>query len=169
MPAGRPAAEAAVNETLVRRLLEAQHPDLAGLPITPLDAGWDNVLYRLGYELVVRVPRRAIADELMRNEQRWLPELAPQLPIPVPAPVRMGEPTDFYPWYWSVLPWFQGQCADEAPPHDDQAVPFADFLLALHQPAPSDAPVNPVRGVPIAMRKEKQSGTDGPVCARRRS
>ena len=154
MPAGKPDAEVEVDEPLVRRLLEAQHPDLADLPLAHLDSGWDNVLLRLGNEFVVRVPRREIAANLMRNEQRWLPALAARLPIPAPAPVRIGSPTEYYPWPWSVLPWFEGRCADEHAPTADQAERFADFLLALHQVAPDDAPENPVRGIPLSVRVE---------------
>ena len=154
MPAGKPDAEVEVDEALVRRLLDAQHPDLADLPLTHLDSGWDNVLFQLGQEFVVRVPRREIAANLMRNEQRWLPELAARLPIPAPAPVRIGTATDDYPWPWSILPWFEGRCADEHAPAADQAERFADFLLALHQEAPDDAPENPVRGIPLSVRVE---------------
>lgn len=154
MPAGKPDAEIEVDAALVSRLLEQQHPDLGHLPLTHLDSGWDNVLFRLGNEYVVRIPRREIAAGLMRNEQRWLPELAPRLPIAVPEPFRVGTPTAFYPWHWSVLPWFEGRCADELPPVHDQAERFAAFLLALHKPAPDDAPENPVRGVPLSVRVE---------------
>jgi len=153
MPAGKPDADVAVDEALVRRLLDAEHPDLAALPLTSLDSGWDNELFRLGEDFVVRVPRREMAAELMYNEQVWLPELAPRLPVPIPTPARKGHPTDFYPWHWSVLPYFIGHCADETPVAADQADAFADFLLALHQPAPADAPVNDVRGIPIQVRK----------------
>ena len=61
MPMGRPQAERVVDEALARRLLEDQHPDLADLPLTHLDSGWDNVIYRLGDKLTVRLPRREVA------------------------------------------------------------------------------------------------------------
>lgn len=154
MPAGKPDAEVDVNEMLVRRLLESQHPDLAALPLTHLDSGWDNVLFRLGGQHLVRAPRRQIAAKLIEHEQKWLPELASKLPIEVPVPIRAGTPTDFYPWHWSILPWFAGRCADEVAVADDQATRFAEFLLALHQPAPAAAPKNPVRGVPLSVRLE---------------
>lgn len=154
MPAGKPDAEVQVDESLVRRLLESQQPDLAALPLAHLDSGWDNVLFRLGEHYLVRVPRRAIAADLIQHEQRWLPELAPGLPIASPVPVRNATPTDFYPWHWSVLPWFDGRCADEVAVADNQAQRFAEFLLALHQPAPATAPANPVRGVPLDVRVE---------------
>lgn len=150
---GKPAAEIEIDEALIRRLLAEQHPDLAGLPLKHLDSGWDNVIYRLGSDYTVRVPRREVAAQLLVNEQTWLPALAPELPLPIPAPVRTGSPTEYYPWHWSVLPWFDGECADLTPPDDREAERFAGFLLALHQPTPADAPHNPVRGVPIRVRE----------------
>ncbi|MGE0624206.1 MAG: aminoglycoside phosphotransferase family protein [Pseudomonadales bacterium] len=153
MPAGKPDAEVNVTEELARRLLADQHPDLATLPLSLLDSGWDNVIYRLGEALTVRIPRRQMAADFIANELTWLPVLAPRLPIPVPAPVRLGEPTNYYPWRWGVLPFFPGKCADVRPPAGSEVTRFADFLLALHQPAPDDAPRNPVRGIPIRVRE----------------
>ena len=143
-----------VDEALARRLLQNQHEDLAGLPISSLDAGWDNVIFRLGEALTVRIPRRQVAADLIRNEQLWLPRLSSRLPIPAPTPVRLGTPTDFYPWHWSINPFFAGRSADVQPPRDAEAARFAEFLLALHQPAPAEAPENPVRGVPLSVRAE---------------
>src|SRR5262249_44638323 len=77
---------------LVRALLEDQHADLARLPLVEVASGWDNCLFRLGEDLAVRLPRRAIAAPLIKHEQRWLPELAARLPLPVPVPVRVGRP-----------------------------------------------------------------------------
>ncbi|HEY5645549.1 MAG TPA: phosphotransferase [Pseudomonadales bacterium] len=153
MPAGKPNAELQVNAALVRRLLADQHPDLATLPLSHLDSGWDNVIFRLGSTLTVRVPRRQLGAELVANEQTWLPVLAPRLPVPISAPVRVGQPTDYYPWPWSVLPYFEGECADLRPPASGEALRFADFLLALHGPAPLDAPQNPLRGIPLRGRQ----------------
>ena len=153
MPAGKPDAEIDIDEKLIRRLLSDQHPDLAALTLDHLGSGWDNVMYRLGTELTVRVPRRRIAAQLLVNKQTWLPTLASGLPIPIPAPIRIGEPTSFYPWHWSVLPWFEGDCADVVTLANTEAERFARFLIALHQTAPGDAPHNPVRGVPIQVRE----------------
>lgn len=107
-----PAAEVEIDESLVRSLLADQHPDLAMLDLVPLEHGWDNALWRLGEELVVRLPRREIAAPILINEQHWLPLLAPQLPLPVPAPVRTGQPSDSYPWSWSIVPWLPGLPGD---------------------------------------------------------
>jgi len=150
--AGTPAAERHIDDALVRGLLQEQHPDLAALPLELMDTGWDNVMFRLGDEFVVRVPRRSEADPLIEHEQAWLPSLASRLPIPIPAPVRVGLASDVFPWPWSILPWLPGTTADQDAPSADQAAPLANFLLALHQPAPTDAPVNVVRGVPLSDR-----------------
>jgi aminoglycoside phosphotransferase (APT) family kinase protein len=151
---GTPAAEVDIDAALVRALLASQHPDLADLNIEPVDAGWDNAMFRLGEELSVRLPRRGIAAALIEHEQRWLPTLAPHLPLPAPAPVRMGRPGEGYPWSWSVLPWLAGGPADLDEPGDDQGEVLGGFLKALHErPLPPDAPSNPVRGVPLAQRR----------------
>ena len=151
-----PEAEVPIDEPLVRRLLTDQQPDLAHLPLTLFDAGWDNVIWRLGDELAVRVPRRQLAAPLIQHEQRWLPELAARLPLAVPVPVRMGTPTGYYPWHWSVVAWIEGEPADRTPIADpaDAAEQLARFLRAMHQPAPPDAPANPYRGVPLGDRSD---------------
>ncbi|WP_421117860.1 aminoglycoside phosphotransferase family protein [Aquihabitans daechungensis] len=155
-PVDQPAAEVDVDQELVRLLLDEQHPDLADLDLVELDAGWDNVIFRLGPDLAVRLPRRELAAPLVAHEQRWLPELAPSLPLAVPAPVRVGRPSAGYPWSWSITRWFPGASALHAPPAEpvDAARRLGAFLRALHQPAPADAPPNPYRGIPLAERDE---------------
>ena len=111
-------------------------------------------MFRLGEQLLVRLPRRHLAAPLIENEQRWLPVLAERLPIAVPAPVREGLPGRGYPWKWSVLPWLQGSTADQVEPHAAQAPRLAQFLRALHLQAPDDAPRNEARGVPLAQRAD---------------
>jgi aminoglycoside phosphotransferase (APT) family kinase protein len=149
-----PAAEAEITADLVRRLLAAQHPDLAALPVEPLANGWDNTLFRLGDALVARLPRRALGASILVNEQRWLPSLAPRLPLPVPVPVRTGVPGEGYPWRWSVVAFLPGTPASDGPSFDPRlvAADLGGFFGVLHAPAPSDAPANPYRGVPLARR-----------------
>jgi len=151
-PLGTPAAEFAIDSVFVAGLLAEQHPDLAHLPLQEIDAGWDNAMFRLGDHLAVRLPRRAVAAPLIAHEQAWLPRLADQLALPVPAPYRIGTPARGYPWRWSVVPWLKGAAADQHDPLASQARPFAAFLRSLHVPAPADAPTNPMRGVPLAQR-----------------
>ena len=149
-----PSAEVEVTADLVRRLLACQHPDLAGLPVVPLAHGWDNALFRLGDALVARLPRRALGARTLVNEQRWLPSLAPRLPLPVPVPVRTGVPGEGYPWPWSVVPFLPGTPASDGPRFDPRpaAADLGGFFGALHVPAPPDAPANPSRGVPLQRR-----------------
>ncbi|MGW4745523.1 aminoglycoside phosphotransferase family protein [Streptomyces sp. NPDC004290] len=140
------------DEGFVRTLLQEQHPDLAELPLRPVPGGWDNQLFRLGDALAVRMPRTERAPDLLRKELRWLPHLAPLLPLPVPVPVRAGEPSARFPGTWTVARWVPGEPADAVPVTrgDHAAGTLADFLRALHREAPGDAPANPDRGVPLA-------------------
>lgn len=143
-----PTAEVDVTDDLVRSLLTDQHPDLAGLPIRTLANGWDNVIFRLGDDLTVRLPRREMAARLIDHEQAVLPDLADALPIRIPAPLRIGRPALGYPWSWSVNPWIPGTIAATTPVADSacQARRLGDFVAALHVTAPTDAPPNPYRG-----------------------
>lgn len=150
------AADLDVTVDLSRALLEEQHPDLAGLPLELVANGWDNVMIRLGGDLALRLPRRELGAELMRNEHRVLPLLAPRLPVPVPVPVRTGAPSAAlgYPWPWGVVGWADGVPAATVPAAE--RTPWAEHLarvfVALHQPAPEDAPGNRFRGIPVVER-----------------
>jgi len=149
-----PEAEVAIDAALVHALLAEQHPDLAHLPLHVVAEGFDNVVVRLGDHLAVRLPRRAMAADLVRNEQRWLPDLATRLPLPVPVPTRIGVPGLGFPWCWSIVPWIPGQMAATTPLEDPVATAetLGAFLAQLHEPAPPGAPRNPYRGVPLAER-----------------
>ena len=151
---GVPPAEVQIDVALVRSLLAEQHADLAMGRLRALDSGWDNAMFRLDDHLVIRLPRRAAAVALLQREQRWLGELAPRLPLTLPVPLRIGQPGCGYPWPWSVLPWLVGEAADLCPPEPGEAPAWADFLRALHTPAPADAPVSAVRGVPLGERAQ---------------
>ncbi|MGW7330369.1 aminoglycoside phosphotransferase family protein, partial [Streptomyces sp. NPDC054840] len=143
-----------VTADLVRDLLRDQHPDLADRPVRFGARGWDNQLWRLGEDLAVRLPwATPTADALLRKEHAWLPALAPGLPLPVPVPQRIGEPSERFPRPWIVTTWVPGEPADRAPATDatDAADALAAFLTALHRPAPEGAPVgNYGRGGPLA-------------------
>lgn len=149
---GTPAAEVNIDEPLIRALLREQHPDLAHLPCMPVDAGWDNVMVRLGDSLCLRLPRRAAAGALIEHEQAWLPGLSKVLPLPTPVPLRVGLPGCGYPWRWSIVPWLGGDAADLMPPASGEATRLGEFLKALHTPAPAAAPSNAFRGVPLQQR-----------------
>lgn len=142
-----PPADVSIDASLVRGLLQAQHADLVSLPLVEAGEGWDNKLYRLGDDLLVRLPRRQLSAALIEHEVRWLPQLAPRLPLRIPIPVRVGKPALGYPWTWVVNPWLRGETAASAHWHDGErgAVALGAFAAALHQPAPADAPMNPFR------------------------
>ena len=153
-----------MSADLVRRLLADQHPDLARLPVEFLANGWDNELYRVGDELVARLPRRALGAQIIINEQRWLPGLAPRLPLPIPRPERTGVPACGYPYSWSVVPYLPGVPAAQASSFDPAAAAAAvgGFLGALHVPAPADAPAQPVPGRPAGRTRRYLRGQPRP-------
>jgi aminoglycoside phosphotransferase (APT) family kinase protein len=149
-----PDADVLVDDRLVAELVAEQHPDLADRPLRLITNGWDNTLYRLGDDLVVRLPRREASAVLIEHEARWLPELAALLPVQAPVPERTGRPTWRYPWSWTIAPWLPGRSALGLSPTERAplARPLAEALSALHVPAPADAPHNPVRGVDLRLR-----------------
>jgi len=127
----------------VRRLVAAQFPDWADLPVTPVSSsGVDNITFRLGDDMLIRMPRFARWIGQVTREQRWLPVLAPHLPLAVPVPLGKGRPGEGYPFPWSVYQWIEGSNADLAnlSDHRQAAVDMADFLLALREVDASDGP-----------------------------
>jgi len=155
--ADSPAAERRLTETQIRGLLREQAGHLAALPLTPVAEEWDNILWRLGDDLAIRMPRRLAAAHLIEHEHRALPVLAPRLAeagIRTPRPIVQGRPTADFPWPWSIVPWLQGAPALGIPRARNArwAAKLAAALGAVHRPAPADAPPNPVRGVPLEAR-----------------
>jgi aminoglycoside phosphotransferase (APT) family kinase protein len=144
-----------ITAELVRDLVRDQHPDLADRAIRLGARGWDNQLWRLGDDLAVRLPwASGPVDSVLRNEYAWLPTLAPRLPLPIPVPQRLGEPSARFPRPWLVTTWVPGTPADLAPVTRtaDAAESLATFLTALHRPAPVHAPAGRDRGGPLAER-----------------
>ena len=149
----RPAADVQVDASLVRRLVAAQFPEWASLAIEPVEsAGWDNTIFRLGPDLAVRLPRRRISAEHVRNEHRWLPLMAPELPLAVPVPIGQGVPGEGYPWYWTVCPWLTGELAalTHVADPDRAATSLARFVAALQAMDPAGGSVHEFRGVSLA-------------------
>ncbi|MGV9339902.1 aminoglycoside phosphotransferase family protein [Streptomyces sp. NPDC003688] len=142
-----------ITEDLIRELLREQCPDLADRPLKLGALGWDNQVWRLGDDLAVRMPwATESADALLRKEHAWLPGLAPRLPLPIPVPQRLGEPSERFPRPWLVTTWVPGEPADRAPATHptEAAVALAAFLTALHRPAPDRAPSGRDRGGRLA-------------------
>lgn len=138
----------AIDAALVRRLVDTQFPQWAELPLELLDpAGSDHVIYRLGEELSVRLPRHTGAIGQAKKESEWLPRLSPHLPLAIPVPVGVGEPAFDYPWPWAVSRWLDGEVAtaEALAGSSGTAVKLAEFLTALQQFAPEDIPVEDAR------------------------
>lgn len=101
-----------VEAEQVCRLVQEQFPQWAGLPIEPVaNGGWDNRTFHLGTDMVVRLPSAAEYAQAVEKEHRWLPVLAPQLPLPIPVPLAKGKPGADYPHSWSIYPWIDGVTA----------------------------------------------------------
>jgi aminoglycoside phosphotransferase (APT) family kinase protein len=150
------ADELATDVGLVRRLLAAQFPQWAELPIEPVaSSGTDNALYRLGADMVVRLPRIHWAVGGVNKDLQWLPRLAPLLPVAIPVPLAKGTPAEGYPWEWGVYPWLEGENTrvDDIADPDALAHGLARFVEALHRVDLAGGPPAG-RGVPLATREE---------------
>jgi len=150
------ADEVDIDVSLVSRLLGAQFPQWADLPLEPVQsAGTDNAIYRLGDDMAVRLPRIDWAVGQVETEHRCLPRLAQHLPLAVPVPLANGKPGEGYPWHWSVHRWLEGENATVARIADlgQAATDLARFAAALQQIDPTGGPLAS-RGVPLAMRDE---------------
>ena len=142
--------EVDVDEALVHRLLRRQLPALAGFALTPVEAwGTDHAIWRVGEELVVRLPRVHWADGQAALEARWLPVLAEHLPVRVPEVVAIGEPALGYPFRWSVPRWFPGESAAIGALASPErfALDLAEVLARLRDV--------PVRGAPAARHRAR--------------
>jgi aminoglycoside phosphotransferase (APT) family kinase protein len=142
-----------IDAALVQRLVAAQFPQWAGLPVEPAGAaGFDNAIFRLGTDLAVRLPRRQFGADHLEREYQWLPVVGPRLPLAVPVPIGKGEPGEGYPWPWMVCSWLPGENAALAPAADPEraAAALARFVAALRALDPAGAPPSELRSVPLA-------------------
>ncbi|WP_432541533.1 aminoglycoside phosphotransferase family protein [Kineococcus sp. SYSU DK002] len=151
-----------VTADQVRRLVAGQFPRWAHLPVTRVERpGWDNQTFHLGPGMLVRLPSAAGYAGAVEKEQRWLPRLAPHLPLPVPVPLGHGRPGAGYPFAWSVYRWIEGRTALAAGPADPVrfAADLAGFLLALGRVDPTGGPQpgqhNWFRGGPLQFYDEQ--------------
>jgi aminoglycoside phosphotransferase (APT) family kinase protein len=142
MPVLKTSAEL-IDAALVKQLIETQFPRWADLEIKPVThGGWDNRTFHLGQHMLVRLPSAAGYVPHVAKEHRWLPALAPHLPVPIPVPLAQGKPGLGYPWPWSIFRWLEGQTATTAqiPDRVRFARQVAGFLVALWRIAPEDGP-----------------------------
>jgi aminoglycoside phosphotransferase (APT) family kinase protein len=128
----------------VARLVAAQFPHCAHLPVTAVtEGGWDNCTFRLGENLVARLPSAEAYVAQVEKEHRWLPILAPHLPLPIPEPVAMGSPDDGFRYPWSIYRWIDGEPASTAPTPKvtELARDLAGFLGALYAIEAGNGPI----------------------------
>jgi aminoglycoside phosphotransferase (APT) family kinase protein len=150
-----------IDAALVRRLLAAQFPQWADLPVTPVPrSGMDNATFRLGSDMSVRLPRYPRWVGQVEREHRWLPRLAPHLPLPVSEPLAKGVPGEGYPFPWSVYRWLEGETATAEGLADPVAAAkeLAEFITALQRVDPTGGPgpewSNAFRGVPMGDERD---------------
>lgn len=133
-----------IDAQLVRQLIKKQFPLWADLPISPVaTSGWDNRTFHLGEHLSVRLPSDLQYASQVVKEQYWLPKLQPHLPLAIPKPIAMGEPSEVYPWHWSVYEWLEGDTATIEGVSDLSkfSTKLSCFLNAFHQCDTTGAPV----------------------------
>ena len=151
-----------LDESLARRLIDSQFPEWSHLPIWAVELdGWDNRSFRLGSDLTVRLPSGNWYAQQVEKEQRWLPALAPHLPLPIPTPVAKGKPDAEFPYPWSVYRWLDGEPASIARVGDlsDFATALARFLSRLGRVDATNSPTpgqhNFFRGGPLSTYEEE--------------
>jgi len=163
--------ELAIDLSLVRDLVDRALPTRAALQLSRLaSSGSSNALFRLGDELLVRLPRQPGGSSTIDKEARWVPEIGPLLPVPVPDVVAIGEPAFGYPERWSVVRWLHGDVPPAvglktpvAPSRGSLARELADVIAALGRiDVPQDALRDPAlrwyRGEPLATRDAETRG-----------
>lgn len=154
------ADEVPIDASLVKQLLKTQFPHWADFPIQRVkSAGTDNALYRLGADMVVRLPRIHWAIDQINKESQWLPKLAPHLPFAVPTPIAIGTSDETYPWAWGIYKWIEGESATRENIEDLSVVAkeLASFINALQKIDVTNGPAaleNDLRGAPLSTRDE---------------
>jgi len=165
-----------IDVSLVGHLVTTQFPQWADLPIKPVESsGWDDRTFHLGEHMTVRLPSSAWYAPQVEKEHRWLPRLAPLLPLPIPVPLAMGVPAGGYPWPWSVYRWIEGETATVERVLDWRqfATALAQFLVALQRidcaGGPPPGQHNFFRGGPLtvydAESRQAISALDGEIDA----
>jgi aminoglycoside phosphotransferase (APT) family kinase protein len=142
-----------IDLKFVQEIVSDQFPQWRDLPITPVpQSGWDNRTFRLGDQMLIRMPSAEKYASQVETEHKWLPFLTPHLPLPIPVPLVIGEPGFGYPWNWSVYRWLEGEsvATGHISNYSELALSLANFLRALQsidaQKGPKSGPQNFFRG-----------------------
>jgi aminoglycoside phosphotransferase (APT) family kinase protein len=154
------APEIRVEEQLARRLIREQFPEVEGRSFQLLGEGWDTTVYLVDELWTFRFPRKEMVIPGFRNEIAHLPTLAPLLPLPIPVPTLVGEPSDAFRWPFYGAPYLPGRELAEADLDEEAraglALPLAEFLRALHGLAlDANLPLDPVRRADMPFRVER--------------
>lgn len=124
-----------IDIATVHHLISTQFPKWRDLPIYPVAmTGWDNKTFRLGESMLIRMPSALRYAAQVEKEQKWLPKLAPLLPLPISTPLALGKPSNDYPWNWSIYQWLEGDTAATGYIANlcDFARSLGQFLISLH-------------------------------------
>jgi aminoglycoside phosphotransferase (APT) family kinase protein len=154
------APEVRVDEGLARGLIAEQFPEVEGRSFQLLGEGWDTTVYLVDERWTFRFPRKEMVIPGLRNEIAHLPTLAPLLPLPIPVPTLVGEPSDAFGWPFYGAPFLPGRELADAGLDDvaraGLALPLAEFLRALHRlELDADLPLDPVRRADMPFRVER--------------
>lgn len=154
------APEVRVDEALARRLIRAQFPEVEQRSFRRLGEGWDNTVWLLDDAWVFRFPRRTMVIPGLLNEIEHLPRLAPLLPLAIPVPTLVGEPTDDFAWPFYGAPFLPGRELADADLGEEGRVllgrRLGEFLRALHSlELDAELPVDPVRRADMSFRVPK--------------
>ncbi|MGW5771508.1 aminoglycoside phosphotransferase family protein [Streptomyces longwoodensis] len=143
-----------LDAALVRRLVAAQFPRWASLPVSRVtSSGTENAMFRLGDDKVVRLPRYPGPVDGVAHERHWLSRLGPRLAVPTPTPLALGEPGEGFPWPWCVYGWLDGRnpVAGALERPGELAADLGAFVAGLRRLDPAGGAANH-RGVPLARR-----------------
>jgi aminoglycoside phosphotransferase (APT) family kinase protein len=150
-----------INPTTARTLIAAQFPHWAELPLTPVaSAGTDNALFRLGPDMMIRLPKAGWARHFITRENKILSRLAGKLPLAIPELIAAGKPSEAFPHPWSILRWIEGECAaPDTLDNIETATALARFIRTLQNIEPAgDFPAgaaNGFRGASLTTRDKQ--------------
>ena len=130
-------ADNEISTDSVKTLITTQFPHYAALSIKPVPhQGHDNRTFRLGPDLLIRLPTAETYALKVPIEQAFLPQLQPYLPLPIPCPLHQGTPSVDFPHPFSIYAWLEGNSANTVSLPENilitLAKDLAHFLKALH-------------------------------------
>jgi aminoglycoside phosphotransferase (APT) family kinase protein len=133
-------AEDEVTTSRAARLIRSQFPTITAAEMSVLGQGWDNVAMLVDRRFVFRFPRKASAATLIEAEARVLPRLSVLLPLPIPVPEWLGEPSEDFPWPFTGYRLIPGRTACQARLSGSSRIRsapvLARFLAGLHSIEP---------------------------------